>query len=147
MPLTDKHKLIIASIYLQKQTNQVMAFEDRVTAVQNYSIALELDEDKIDLYENVQIEELNFIAKFSLMGVSFIELEPSNLNNLEKFIVYQTELLMVVGDIPYAVKANFSNQIGADLGIKDATPILELIAEQCNELEKFIIYLNKSKKV
>lgn len=146
MPLTDKHKLIIASIYLQKQTNQVMAFEERVKSLQDYSIALEV-EDVVDLYENIQIEELNFIAKFSLMGVSFITLEPSNLNNLEKFIVYQTELLMVVGEIPYAVKANFSNQLSKDLGVSNPTPILELIAEECNELEKYILYLNKSKNL
>jgi hypothetical protein len=144
--LSDKEKLIIASLYLQKNLNYTKSLDERVKMLQDYSLSLNVP-DKVDLYKNLQIEELNFISLFTLMGVSFISLEPSNFNNLEKFITYQTELVLVVGEIPYAVKAEFSKKLGEDLGIQNPKLYLKLIADQINELEKFITYLNKSKNL
>ena len=144
MQLTDKEKLIIASLYLQKQTNSIVSLHDRVKMVQAYRLSLDV-KDTTDLYENIQIEEMNFIAMITLMGVSFVTLEPSTFTNYEKFIIYQTELLLVVGDMPYAVKVEFCKKIADDLGIREYEKHLKLIADECNELEKFIIYLSKAK--
>lgn len=146
MHLTDKEKLIIASLYLQKQTNTEISLHDRVKMLQAYTLSLDV-EDTTDLYENIQIEEMNFIAMITLMGVNFITFEPSNFNNFEKFILYQTELLLVVGDMPYAVKAEFTKKIGEDLGIGKPKEVLKLLIEQVNELENYIIYLSKSKNL
>jgi hypothetical protein len=142
MELTDREKLLIATLCIRKQAVYVMGDFKRTELVKEFSKSL-----------NVQnAEELFFQMKFEedqLKGMlKDIEIgnecnffgDYSSLNNQEKFIFYSVSL-MLVKDLPYEMNISLTQMLKVLLGIEKDRELLEKVLKQFNDSLDFIEYM------
>lgn len=142
MELTDREKLLIATLCIRKQAVFYMGDFKRTELVKEFSKSLNVD-DPENLYIQMKFEEdqlremlkdIDYDQECNFDGMA------SSLDNREKFIFYHVSL-MLVKDLPFEVNVTLGQMIKVLLGIEDGQKILEKVLKQFNDSLDFIEYM------
>lgn len=142
--LTDREKLLISSVIINKQDRFPMAIEERADAIKEYSKSL-LVFDKLELYEDIraEFEQLrDFIKSINFGETANYDGALTDLSNREKYIYYNVEMCFIE-ELPFEVLVAIKSAFQTMLGIKDDLKILELVTQQFNDTVDYLEYLHK----
>ena len=142
MELTDREKLIIATLCVRKQNVYLMGDFKRTELVKEFSKSLEII-DKEGLYIECKFEEDQFKAMLHDIEVgqeANFDGTYSSLDNREKYIFYNVSMILVK-DLPLEVSISIKELLKVILGIKQDQELLEQVLKQFNETLDYIVFV------
>ena len=105
MELTDNQKLIISTLTIQKQIQADVDQITRVEQVKDYAKSLNIDIPS-GIYEKIAIEEMNFLTMLQSQannGIIEWNSNASDFDNETKMMIYEIEMILMLGEPPYEV--------------------------------------------
>ena len=105
MELTDNQKLIISTLTIQKQIQANIDQYLRVEQVKDYAKSLNIDIPS-GIYEKIAIEEMNFLTMLQSQannGIIEWNSNASDFDNETKMMIYEIEMILMLGEPPYEV--------------------------------------------
>jgi hypothetical protein len=146
--LTDKEKLIISTLIINKQQMYVMGEYKRADLLREYGKAFEIESFQ-NFFSDLILEERHFKQvlenEFRGLGFTFLDV-VSNLTNHERLIFYSTELMLVQA-LPFDVHAKLKNMVMKSVNIDNDDEETKEIQEQSKQTFKFITFMLKNNNV